>query len=58
VLFAVSVALIVKLEVPAAFGVPLSAPVELFNVNPPGSVPPDTENVYEPVPPLAVMVCE
>ena len=38
----VSVAVIVKLNVPAADDVPLIAPLTTFNVNPVGSVPADT----------------
>src|SRR5271167_2672183 len=38
---------------PAAVGVPLTAPVDVFSVNPAGSVP-TTENVYGVVPPVTV----
>jgi hypothetical protein len=42
------------LKVPAAVGVPVIAPVEVFSVRPAGNVPLATENVYVPEPPLAV----
>ena len=42
----------------AAVGVPLSRPVDEFNVKPPGSVPEVSDHVYGMVPPLAANVCE
>src|ERR1039458_6717102 len=39
---------------PAAVGVPLTAPVDVFNVSPAGNVP-TTENVYAGVPPVTVI---
>jgi hypothetical protein len=53
-----SVAVIVKLLVPALPGVPDNTPLPGFRVKPVGSVPALTLNVYEPFPPLAVTVCE
>ena len=53
-----SVAVIVKLEVAAVVGVPVIAPVVAFNDRPAGKLPADTLNVYEPVPPVALTVCE
>jgi hypothetical protein len=47
-----STTLIVKL--PAAVGVPVTAPVEAFSVRPAGSVP-TTEKVYGEVPPVTVI---
>src|SRR5579872_4248472 len=46
----------VKLEVPAAVGVPLSCPAVL-RANPAGNVPLVTDHWYGDVPPLAVSVC-
>ena len=43
----------VKLNVPAAEGVPVSAPVEEFNARPVGSPPLATEYVYPGTPPPA-----
>jgi hypothetical protein len=43
--------LIVKLYAPAAVGVPVIAPVEVFKLNPVGSEPAETENVTGAVPP-------
>jgi hypothetical protein len=51
-----SVALTVKLKLPAAVGVPESAPL-LLKVTPAGSAPLVMANVYGDVPPLAVIVC-
>src|ERR1039458_4934099 len=48
-----SVTLIVK--VPAAVGVPVTAPVEVFRVRPAGNVPLPIENVYGAVPPVTVV---
>ena len=45
----------VKLEVPAAVGVPLSRPAE-ERLRPAGSVPADTDQVYGVVPPAAASV--
>ena len=38
---------------PAAVGVPVTAPVDVFSVRPAGNVP-TTENVYGAVPPVTV----
>jgi hypothetical protein len=48
-----SLACIVNGKVPAAAGVPLIAPVDAFKLNPAGSEPAVTLNVYGAVPPLA-----
>jgi hypothetical protein len=48
-----SVTLIVN--VPAAVGVPVTAPVEVFRVRPAGKVPLPIENVYGEVPPVTVI---
>ena len=53
-----SVAVIVKLLVVAVVGVPVIAPVAAFNESPAGKLPAETLNVYEPVPPVALTVCE
>ena len=53
-----SVALMVKLAVPPAVGVPVIAPVVLFSERPSGSEPAETVYVYGDVPPLAETVCE
>src|SRR5579872_2103275 len=53
-----SVTLTVKLDVPAAVGVPESTPVEALSVIPAGSVPLLTDQVYGAVPPLTVSVNE
>src|SRR5271166_3481569 len=42
------------LNVPEAVGVPVTAPVEVFNVRPAGSVP-TMEKVYGAVPPVTVI---
>ena len=52
---AVSVAVTVKLKVPLELVVPDNTPV-VDKVIPVGNVPVVTANVYEPVPPLAVIV--
>jgi hypothetical protein len=52
-----SVTVTVTLAVPAAVGVPLMLPPAL-RFNPAGSAPLLTAQVYPPVPPLAVSVCE
>ena len=49
-----SVTVTVKREVPADIGVPEMRPVATFSVRPPGSVPDDTFQEYEPEPPVAV----
>jgi hypothetical protein len=46
----------VKLEVPAAVGVPLIAPEEAFSVRPAGRLPAETDQLYGVVPPVAVSV--
>jgi hypothetical protein len=43
----------VKVNVPAAVGVPVMAPVEGFSVKPVGSEPLVIENVYGGTPPVA-----
>jgi len=50
-----SVALMLKLKLPAAVGVPERTP--LLSVTPAGNDPLTTEKVYGAVPPLAVIVC-
>ena len=50
-----SVAVMVKLNVPPAVGIPESAPADV-SVTPAGSDPAVTANVYGPVPPDAEMV--
>jgi len=52
-----SLASIVKLKIPAAVDVPDNTP-DVERVSTAGNVPDITLNVYEPVPPLAVNVCE
>src|SRR5579883_1755734 len=52
-----SVTCTVKLDAPAADGVPLIVPDELKE-SPAGNVPPLTAHVYPPLPPLADRVCE
>jgi hypothetical protein len=54
---AASVTLAVKVKLPVAVGVPVSAP-PVVNVNPAGSAPEETVHVYGSVPPLANKVCE
>lgn len=54
---AVSATCTVKFEVPAVVGVPLSTPV-LLRETPAGKDPVLTDQVCEPVPPVAVKVCE
>jgi hypothetical protein len=48
-----SVTVTVKLNVPAVVGVPVTAPVEGFNVRPGGSEPVVIANVYGGAPPVA-----
>jgi hypothetical protein len=43
----------VKVDTPAAVGVPEIDPVEEDNVNPAGSEPDETDQAYVPAPPLA-----
>ena len=50
--------MIVKLLVAAVVGVPVMAPVAAFNESPAGKLPAETLNVYEPLPPVALTVCE
>ncbi len=52
-----SVTFTVNAKVPAAAGVPASAPVALSD-RPAGSVPPATDQLYPPEPPVAESVCE
>ena len=54
---AASVTLTVKLNVPAAVGVPLKTPAEL-KLKPPGTDPELTDHVSVPVPPVVAKVCE
>ena len=51
-----SVARTVKLLVPAAVGVPASAPLDALSVSPAGSDPALIAKVYAPLPPVAVIV--
>jgi hypothetical protein len=51
-----SVAVIVKLKVPATLGVPEMTPVVALNVRPLGSAPLETVKVYGAVPPTAETV--
>ena len=44
--------------VAAVVGVPVITPVAAFNESPAGRLPAETLNVYEPVPPVALTVCE
>ena len=44
--------------VAAVVGVPVIAPLAAFNERPAGKVPAETLNVYEPLPPIALTVCE
>jgi hypothetical protein len=53
-----SVALTVKLYVPAVVGVPEMTPVLPDNLKPAGSAPPLIAHVYGVVPPLAASVAE
>jgi hypothetical protein len=54
-LLAESVTVTVKVNEPAAVGVPLRTPAEV-SVTPAGSVPLETANVYGDCPPVAVIV--
>jgi hypothetical protein len=51
-----SVALIVKLELPVVVGVPLNTPVLEFRLSHDGKVPALTAKVYVPEPPVALRV--
>src|SRR5208337_1864448 len=42
------------MKVPAAVGVPITAPVEVFSISPAGSVP-TIENMYGVVPPVTII---
>ena len=53
-----SVAWMVKFEAAAVVGGPLIRPVAEFNNRPPGKDPTLTAQVYCPLPPMAVKVCE
>jgi len=53
-----SVTFTVKLDVPAAVGVPDSSPVEESSVIPAGGLPLLTDQVYGPVPPETVNMSE
>jgi hypothetical protein len=52
----VSAALTVKLAVPDAAGVPVTAPVAAASDSPAGRLPEETDQVSAPVPPVAAMV--
>ena len=47
-----------KFAVPDVVGVPVIAPVLVFNVSPAGSAPVITDHVYGVVPPDTAMFCE
>ena len=47
-----------KFDVPAVVGVPAIAPVPAVRVNPAGSEPLKSDQVYPGVPPVAAAVCE
>ncbi|PIP41358.1 MAG: hypothetical protein COX19_03855 [Desulfobacterales bacterium CG23_combo_of_CG06-09_8_20_14_all_51_8] len=51
-----SVAVIVKINVPAVVGVPAIRPPVVIGDSPSGSVPAVMVNAYGPAPPLAVIV--
>ena len=53
-----SVTFTVKLKVPAAFGVPVIAPVAAVNDKPPGNAPLLIDHVYGAVPFCAASVAE
>ena len=54
-----SVTRMVKLKAEAVLGEPLSTPLVAFNKRPPGNDDPTLgAQVYTPVPPMAVNVCE
>jgi hypothetical protein len=48
----------VKVDVPAAVGVPEIKPVVVLSVSPAGSEPETIENVYVPLPPLTFSAAE
>ena len=50
--------MIVKFDVAAVVGVPEINPLAAFSDSPAGKLPAETLNVYEPVPPVALTVCE
>jgi hypothetical protein len=54
----VSVAVTVKIDIPAADGIPEITPVEAFRLNPAGKPPEMMDHVSAPVPPAADNVCE
>ena len=54
---ALSATCTVKLEVPAAVGVPVIPPVAGFNARPAGRAP-AIDQLYGAVPPVAASVCE
>ena len=54
----VSVPVIVKLNVPAALGVPVIAPLAALSDTPAGNEPTVTANVTAPVPPVELTLCE
>ena len=56
VALAASVAAIVTADVPAVVGVPDTVPVAVFSVSPAGKAPEATDQVKEPLPPLAASV--
>jgi hypothetical protein len=51
-----SATLAVKLDVPAAEGVPVMAPVDALRESPVGNAPAEIDQVNAPVPPVAVIV--
>ena len=53
---AASVTTTVKLNGPAAEGVPLMTPALVMGFNPVGSAPPDNDQLSVPVPPVAAIV--
>jgi hypothetical protein len=57
-MFALSVTLIVKEELPAFIGIPEITPVLKFKASPSGSVPADTDHEYGWLPPAATSELE
>jgi len=53
VMLLVSIAVTVKLAVPAAVGVPVMSPVLVLRTNPAGSPPGGTDHLYGATPPVA-----
>jgi hypothetical protein len=53
----VSLAVSTNLNVPAALGVPAIVPLAGSSVSPVGSEPEDTDQVYDPLPPVTVAAC-